>query len=154
MPTDKVLKTINVFPDQATFEQNEASLQDGELSLVPVKVVKTINGAQPDAAGNITINMRAHVVETGRDGDYWYRKYSDGFIVQGGLTPSVGAGYVIQLLIPFSNTNYSALATCEHWDGYIATAYNKTVSSFTTKNQLYANGRSGTMKNNWVAYGY
>lgn len=53
MPTDKVLKTINVFPDQETFEQNEASLQDGELSLVPVRVVKTINGAQPDAAGNV-----------------------------------------------------------------------------------------------------
>ena len=56
MPTDKVLKTINVFPDEETFEQNEASLQDGELSLVPVRVVKTINGSQPDAAGNVTLD--------------------------------------------------------------------------------------------------
>ena len=55
MPTDKVLKTINVFPDEETFEQNEASLQDGEISLVPVRVVKTINGAQPDAAGNVQL---------------------------------------------------------------------------------------------------
>ena len=49
------------------------------------------------------------IVESWRsdDGSSWYRKYSDGWIEQGGVTPSVNAdSYTVTLNTPFTAANY------------------------------------------------
>lgn len=81
------------------------------------------------------------------DGMTWFRKWSDGFIEQGGFSgPS--ATY-FNLATPFSNTNYTLLATCAAGgnysnSGYMVSTNNKTVSSF-----QYLTGFSG-----WSLYWY
>ena len=60
MPTDKTLKTINVFPDEDTYEENAGSLGEDELNLVPVTIVKSINGVSPDSNGNIKITVNGN----------------------------------------------------------------------------------------------
>lgn len=63
--------------------------------------------------GSIELNGQSigHLVASGKssDGTKWYRKYSDGFIEQGGclsLAPTGEYYYSINFLIPFTNTNY------------------------------------------------
>ena len=53
--------------------------------------------------------IEAFIVETWRsdDGSSWYRKYSDGWIEQGGVTPNVKAdSYTVTLNTPFTTVNY------------------------------------------------
>lgn len=53
--------------------------------------------------------IEAFIVETWRsdDGSSWYRKYSDGWIEQGGVTPNVNAdSYTVTLNTPFTTANY------------------------------------------------
>lgn len=51
------------------------------------------------------------VVEANQTGDSWYRKYSDGWIEQGGRVP-VGIGQVtVNLVKPMKNGNYSLICT-------------------------------------------
>lgn len=57
MPTDKTLKTINVFPDEATYNENAGSLGEDELNLVPVNIVKSVNNVSPDSNGNVKITV-------------------------------------------------------------------------------------------------
>lgn len=53
-------------------------------------VVRSVNGTAADAAGNVSIplvtNSKAYITATWKasDGSSWYRKWSDGFIEQGG----------------------------------------------------------------------
>lgn len=85
---------------------------------------KALNGANPVHAGDPTLDeiklalatiqaqlgqleSRRYVKETGKssDGMGWYRKWSDGFIEQGGLITSVTT--TISLHTAFTNTNYT-----------------------------------------------
>ena len=53
--------------------------------------------------------IESFIVETWRsdDGSSWYRKYSDGWIEQGGVTPNVNADfYTVTLNTPFTTANY------------------------------------------------
>lgn len=85
---------------------------------------KALNGANPVHAGDPTLDeiksalatiqaqlgqleSRRYVKETGKssDGTKWYRKWSDGFIEQGGRITSVTT--TISLHTAFTNTNYT-----------------------------------------------
>ena len=104
------------------------------------------------------VYIEAFIVETWRndDGSSWYRKYSDGFIEQGGaITPS-GTGHqtvTINLPTPFTTTAYSAHITgtnnSKTGDG---TNYvdSKTTSTFVA----YTHYRSGSGLPTWYACGY
>lgn len=94
MSTDKNLSIINVFPSAETYETNKASITENEISLVKV-----------DAP---------YVVAFETSGDKWYRKWSDGWIEQGGIIASVGGSYGFTtqtFLIPFTTKVYSAVAS-------------------------------------------
>ena len=96
------------------------------------------------------------VIETymSEDGNSWYRKYSDGWIEQGGLA---NRG-IISLLTAFTNTNYTCVATCTNQTGPMGTdsdtgAY---VNS-KTKTNFYANigyQFGGNSNIAWYACGY
>ena len=48
------------------------------------------------------------------DGTQWYRKYSDGWIEQGGYEGDATFNTLpVTLLVPFSNTNYTILAVAK-----------------------------------------
>ena len=68
-------------------------------------------------SGGLTWNSKNVVcVESGTSGNFWYRKYADGWIEQGGLlVPSSGDNNYLEvtvtLPVAFSNTNYIVVST-------------------------------------------
>lgn len=87
-----------------------------------------------------------------KSGASWYRKYSDGFIEQGGKSNAVQSGTIITLHTAFSNTNYTILLTPQldglGWAG-VVNANNKKAASFSMYNYS-----SSTIPTYWYACGY
>lgn len=58
--------------------------------------VLSVNGAFADGKGNVQINAgpspNAYITQTWRAGSNWYRRYSDGFLMQGGYIDQGGYG--------------------------------------------------------------
>lgn len=82
-------------------------------------------------AGSSAPTPRAYVTSAWRGGAQWYRRWSDGWLEQGGrLTLKVPVGEVKSFSLPtaFSNAAYTTVVTCE--SGYGAPAIN--VNSQTT----------------------
>lgn len=60
-----------------------------------------------DGSLNIDSKKVVYINETWKKGSSWYRRYSDGFIEQGGVTSYSGLGTkVVTLNTPFSSNNY------------------------------------------------
>lgn len=98
----------------------------------PNKIVGTLNGTQysgnsatatkatQDGAGNVIADTYAtkaevesiatpevYITETYNDGEgNWYRKYSDGFIEQGGIVERTGMSQILNFLVKFQTKNY------------------------------------------------
>ena len=113
------------------------------------------------AAKSVEINGKFHkpvsvVVEswTADDGTSWYRKYSDGWIEQGGNPGGVGTmgtmDTTITFPVPFTNTNYFiggvGFVIANVGSAYILSA---TTTGFTTSSVMH---QSGTPS--WYACGY
>jgi hypothetical protein len=97
------------------------------------------------------------IVETYVNGTSWYRVWSDGFKEQGGHAPNGNnAEYVLNFLIPFSNTDYK-IFKCNNWlltsnvPWQFLNFWNKTTTTATTHNANQTNGGSGF---DWYACGY
>lgn len=116
----------------------------------------TVNAQGHVTAGsNPTTNNTLTLVESryNEDGS-WYRKYSDGWLEQGGKC--LGAGYItVNLLKPYKNTNYIVLKAFNHeseaaistqFVGAYVQAFSKTNTSFKT----YTNVGATTV---WYACG-
>lgn len=119
---------------------------------------EALNGANPVHAGDPTLDEiksalatiqaqlgqlenRRYVKETGKssDGSSWYRKWSDGWIEQGGITQSArgATSRTIKLRTPFSSSNYFVVV--QSYTGGSPTAIHnnfhvveKSLSSFST----------------------
>lgn len=136
---------------------------------------KALNGANPVHAGDPTLDeiksslatikaqlgqleSRRYVKETGKssDGTSWYRKWSDGFIEQGGVAPlpSTDVGEVtIALNIPFTTVTYVAninpgVESTTQISYRVVSCYNKTKTTFAVRLLKSAS------ENNWYACGY
>ena len=99
------------------------------------------------------------LVASWRSGDNWYRKYSDGWIEQGGRSaiPSVGAWRTINLHTAFSDTNYNILlAGSGTTMTTSATPYNIRVKSdaITTTSFKISDGSKDDIYAYWYACGY
>ena len=119
---------------------------------------QAMNGANPVHAGDPTLDeiksalatiqaqlgqldSRRYVKETGEssDGTSWYRKWSDGWIEQGGITQSTSGttSRTIKLLTTFSSSNYFVVVQ-SYTGGSSESTYNnfhvaaKSLSSFST----------------------
>ncbi len=88
----------------------------GNLTWEGKNIVRSVNGVTAAANGNITITIpavpKAYVTQSYVSGTNWYRKYSDGWIEQGGYV-SVSHSTSWQqksLVTAFTNTNYTLLS--------------------------------------------
>lgn len=67
----------------------------GDLVWAGKNIVRSVNGTSADASGNVTISVpatpKAYVTETSNGSTSWYRKWSDGFIEQGGYVTHSGS---------------------------------------------------------------
>lgn len=75
-----------------------------------------------------------YITDTYDDGANWYRKWSDGWVEQGGTLPdgSTGALYTLTFIKPFLNASYTAIKNFG-WDASNATsAYHVSFFNFTT----------------------
>ena len=61
----------------------------------------------------------AYVTATWRSGSSWYRKWSNGFIEQGGTTTTSGASTTISLHTPFTSTSYTVAIGEVNADNYL-----------------------------------
>lgn len=140
---------------------------------------KALNGANPVHAGDPTLDeiksalatiqaqlgqleSRRYVKETGKssDGTSWYRKWSDGFIEQGGRVNAVAYNNKtknVTFMTPMSNTNYFAVSNpidSEHraWDlssrVSLLTLNGMTVKGSTNSNNSYTGACT------WYVCGY
>jgi len=124
-----------------------------------IKKDGTSYGAAPTPAADSNANHIATtewvrgkgvLVESWHSGANWYRKYSDGWIEQGG-EGAVGRDVIIMLHTPFSDTNYYATAM-----GHGGYAWSDNVSSCTlnyTTTSFTAITNQGD-KCKWYACGY
>lgn len=87
-----------------------------------------------------------------KSGKSWYRKYSDGFIEQGGYCNAAPGGTTVNLHTAFSNTNYTILLTPQFdelgWAGVVKPS-GKTKTSFLMYFYSWA-----TIPAYWYACGY
>ena len=60
-----------------------------------------------EMATKLNNNNIKTVVETYRNGSSWYRRWSDGWIEQGGRMPKVGTSATVNLITPFATTDYT-----------------------------------------------
>ena len=54
-----------------------------------------------------------YITETYKNGDSWYRVYSDGWCEQGGLVTTVATNVTVTFLNPFADANYSVVTTVD-----------------------------------------
>lgn len=139
---------------------------DGKLdATAKAESAKVADSANSVRWGNVTGKPsipaipKAYITETWRIGASWYRKYSDGFIIQGGeivsTNPSVNDYFDVTITFhkPMSNGNYCVFLTSndntgDMWD-YVSYARNKKVSSMEIK-KIFATNANGS----WVVCGY
>ena len=117
------------------------------------KVVLTVNGNGPDGSGNVSVptgvTPNAYVTSAWRSGAQWYRRWSDGWLEQGGrleLKVSTGDFKTFSLPTAFSNATYTTVVTGE---GGYGTSTIK-VGSYTTSSVTLIG--TGETENRYVSY--
>lgn len=106
----------------------------------------------PKEDTTITPVLSPFICEITSNGTSWAKKWSDGWVEQGGYFSNLYDG-TVSLLVPMANTNYSVITSKyvaeEDSSSYVINAYNKTTTSFTVNGR--GQGGSGYGSN---AYGH
>lgn len=89
MATQTPLNIINVFPSQASYESNKGGLGANEISLV----------------SGVGVVLASYT-----SGASWYRKWSDGWVEQGGTFASL-YDQPVTLIVPMRDNNYTILTS-------------------------------------------
>lgn len=115
-------------------------------------ILKTTGGSSSE----VTWQEAAYVIDSYSNGTNWYRKWSDGWIEQGGTR--VASSYVqeVSLLLAYSNTNYSIFTT-RIMDGYTGSAASEAPVAAKTTTTFSFNAPSLDTSYNkifWRAMGY
>ncbi len=86
---------------------------DGTFSKDGKNVVLSVNGVNADSAGNVALGKSVYLTASWNSGSNWYRKYSDGWIEQGGTTQNVGSDSTVTVSChtPFTTTNYNIVVS-------------------------------------------
>ena len=92
------VKKIHLFPSEESYVTNSGSVEADDLALVPLNL----------SFNNLSDKPKAYVTETWHSGTSWYRKWSDGFIEQGGKLTFTGATTII-MEITFNKPFASAM---------------------------------------------
>lgn len=108
MVTQTPLNIINVFPSEASYESNKGSLGANEISLV-------------SGVGVILASYTS--------GTSWYRKWSDGWVEQGGTFTSL-YDQAVTLIVPMKDTNYTILTSKTSMGSAVVIVDKVTTTSF------------------------
>lgn len=103
-----------------------------------------------------TSTLKSYVTETWQSGTSWYRKYSDGWIEQGGLCQFSTNITTISLNTSFSNTNYSVVASKYRSQDNTPTSHPINLSGKTSSSFRVGTGGDygNTYSISWFACGY
>ena len=118
MVTQTPLNIINVFPSEASYESNKGSLGENEISLV-------------SGVGVILASYTS--------GTSWYKKYSNGWVEQGGTFTSL-YDQAVTLIVPMKDTNYTILTSKTNWGSAVIIVDTVTTTSF----KVYGRGQGGS----------
>lgn len=133
---------------------------DGTLTWGGKNVVRSVGGVAADAAGNVNLGDVLRVVASWSNGGFWYRKYSDGWIEQGGIVgvQSWLNNPTVQLNtnMPFTNTNYTVIVSAYNSKGGkdSGTSFSPCVNTKTTSSFNVDYSNSTDMGLIWYACGY
>ena len=123
----------------------------GEISNVGSLDASTLASALAKAESNIASLQSkapyAYVTEVWSSGPNWYRKYSDGWIEQGGQSSKTSASYTVNLNTAFSDTNYICLTNFDYETSNGVNVKSRTTTSFVA----YSNSNVAFR---WYACGY
>lgn len=108
MVTQTPLNIINVFPSEASYESNKGSLGANEISLV----------------SGVGVILASYTSDTS-----WYRKWSDGWVEQGGTFTSL-YDQAVTLIVPMKDTNYTILTSKTNMGSAVVIVDNVTTTSF------------------------
>lgn len=108
MVTQTPLNIINVFPSEASYESNKGSLGANEISLV-------------SGVGVILASYTS--------GTSWYKKYSNGWVEQGGTFTSL-YNQAVTLIVPMKDTNYTILTSKTNMGSAVVIVDTVTTTSF------------------------
>ena len=136
------VKKIHLFPSEESYVINSGSVEADDLALVPLNL----------SFNNLSDKPKAYVTKTWRSGAQWYRRWSDGWLEQGGRlklevwTVSNGSNRTFSLPTAFSNATYTTVVTGEGGYGWAAL---KVVSQTTSSITVTGTGAS---TNDYVSY--
>ena len=108
MVTQTPLNIINVFPSEASYESNKGSLGANEISLV-------------SGVGVILASYTS--------GTSWYKKYSNGWVEQGGTFTSL-YNQAVTVIVPMKDTNYTILTSKTNMGSAVVIVDTVTTTSF------------------------
>lgn len=148
--------------DTAT-ERAETAAENAETAqtlaeTAAINALEAERNVTETAENIVDIMSQGHfVIETlvSEDGNSWYRKYSDGWIEQGGnFTCPADSFVTVTYLIGFANTNYTLLATARNPEGDKICIKTKNIN--TTYADIGSFSISGTFGTDvsWYACGY
>ena len=106
---------------------------------------------------SIPATPKAYITETWQSGTNWYRKYSDGWIEQGGVSPSknyYSGDKKVTLHQAFKNTNYVALAVPNGLSANNSLYGAATIESTATSYFRIESDVNGKMSFKWYACGF
>lgn len=118
MVTQTPLNIINVFPSEASYESNKGSLGENEISLV-------------SGVGVILASYTS--------GSSWYKKYSNGWVEQGGTFTAL-YNQAVTLIVPMKDTNYTILTSKTNMGSAVVIVDTVTTTSF----KVYGRGQGGS----------
>lgn len=105
-------------------------------------------------------NKVAVIVQNYKNGNSWYRVWSDGWIEQGGLTGGIGIGgtITVTLLKAFTDANYTLLGDWYGTSSYSIddnpSLFGKTTSSFQIYASVHGANDGYNLPVSWYACGY
>lgn len=93
---------------------------DAESLLASVTTLESNVGALQSGVGRAS----AYIVETWHEGTEWYRRWSDGWIEQGGFVDPASTVVNVNLYTPFTSIDYTVLSIYVHATGGGGGGYN------------------------------
>lgn len=128
---------------------------DGNIAAENLSQV-AFSGDYNDLTNKPPFSSGGQLVDDNVDGTQWFRKYSDGWIEQGGYVSNVPmyGSVTTSLVVPLSNTDYTIVIGSAGGSESICkvSTSSKTTSSFVISRQYTGNGR-GDGPCYWCAYG-
>ena len=93
-------------------------------------------------------SIRPTIVESWEGPTSWYRRWSNGWLEQGG-----SGNNTVSLPREFSDTNYFVVSTAQTW-GFVTANTNKTRTSFTLSQWFSSEGYGTSNLADWYACGF